>query len=65
MDRKARIVAGVLGVIAGLLYVYNAIAERPAGAPFPTGGIAMGLFWVALGIYFFSGAGKHDGSDKR
>jgi cytochrome c oxidase assembly factor CtaG len=56
MDRKFRIVAAVLGALAGILQLYNVIAERPTGTPWPLGGLAMGLFWLALSVWVYSGS---------
>ena len=64
-ERNGRILAGILGVLAGLLQIYTAMAERVDGAGFPTGEVAMGVFWMALGVYFFSGAARTSRSDKR
>ena len=64
MDRKARILAGILGLLAGLLAIYNAIAERVPGERFPVNDVAMGVFWLALALYMFSGAGKVGGSER-
>jgi hypothetical protein len=64
MGGKARIVAGILGLLAGLLQIYNAIAERAEGARLPVSDIALGVFWIALAIYMFSGS-RAGGPDKR
>ncbi len=64
-ERNARIVAGILGVLAGLLQIYNATIGRDAGEAVAMGDVSMGIFWLALGVYFFSGIGKSRGVDKR
>lgn len=64
-ERNGRIIAGVLGVLAGLLQIYSTMADRAPGASMSTGDIAMGVFWIALGVFFFSGAARNGRPDKR
>ena len=64
-ERNGRILAGILGVLAGLLQIYSVMVDRVDGAGFPTGDVAMGVFWMALGVYFFSGAARVSRTDQR
>ena len=54
MDKKLRIAGALLAALAGVLHIYNALADRPAGADFPFGDVSTGVLWMAFGILVYN-----------